>query len=151
MRKRTILLWVVAAIALVAGADSFPYLKLVTSTGTTKTVATDKLKVVFEDGNLVATNAEGTTTVSLASLDYMEFSTQAAELKRGDINGDGSVDVTDLSAFIDVMLGNARRSDFPGDCNLDGDEDDVVDVSDLSILIDIILGSSTNEEEEAQS
>ena len=56
----------------------------------------------------------------------------------GDLNGDGNVDVTDVSLLIDVVLGkdvtlaDGALTDLNGDGN--------VDVSDVSLIIDIILG-----------
>ena len=60
-------------------------------------------------------------------------------LDLGDLNGDGNVDVTDVSILIDVVLGkDAPLADGAvTDLNNDGN----VDVSDVSLLIDIILGN----------
>ena len=54
---------------------------------------------------------------------------------RGDLNGDGIVDVTDVSIAIDMVLGKATL-DLVAD--LDGNGE--VDVTDVSLLIDIVLG-----------
>ena len=56
----------------------------------------------------------------------------------GDVNGDGTVDVSDVNIVINIMLGKANASDYPGnaDCNGDG----IVDVSDVNIVINIMLG-----------
>jgi len=59
----------------------------------------------------------------------------------GDVNGDGVVDLTDVSLLIDYMLG--------GDVtiikdNADMDQNGEIDLTDLSKLIDYILGSSSN-------
>lgn len=51
----------------------------------------------------------------------------------GDINGDGQVDVADVNAAINVMLG---KSQDPADVNADG----VVDISDVNLIINIMLG-----------
>ena len=55
----------------------------------------------------------------------------------GDLNGDGLVDVTDVSILIDVVLGKETQlaDGAEPDINADGN----VDVSDVSLLIDIIL------------
>lgn len=52
----------------------------------------------------------------------------------GDVNGDGKVDVTDLSLIVDMILGLIDKN-AAGDINGDG----AVDVGDVSALIDIIL------------
>ena len=54
---------------------------------------------------------------------------------RGDINGDGITDVTDVNMVIDMVLGNI---DFTPAADLNGDG--IADVSDVSLIIDIVLG-----------
>ena len=57
---------------------------------------------------------------------------------RGDINGDYKVDVSDVNAVINIMLGKTQASDFPGEANVDGQGN--VDVSDVNRIINIMLG-----------
>ena len=57
---------------------------------------------------------------------------------RGDITGDGQVDVSDVNAVINIMLGKAQASSFPG--NSDLNDDNKVDVSDVNAVINIMLG-----------
>ena len=75
-------------------------------------------------------------------MDYMVFTNDSgsSETLRGDINGDGNFDVTDVSILIDVILGVAQESNYPGNCNINGDQN--IDVTDVSALIDIVLGKS---------
>lgn len=55
---------------------------------------------------------------------------------RGDLNGDGAVDVTDVSKLIDMVLGKQ-----PQDLNLaDLDGNGFIDVSDVNGVIDVVLG-----------
>ena len=55
---------------------------------------------------------------------------------KGDVNGDGEVNITDVSAIIDVILaGDDADKEFNADVNGDGE----VNISDISALIDIIL------------
>ena len=54
---------------------------------------------------------------------------------KGDVNGDGSVDVADISAIISVMAGTAEYAD--ADVNDDGS----VDVADISAVIAIMTGN----------
>lgn len=56
----------------------------------------------------------------------------------GDVNGDGKVDVGDVNIVVNIILGKAQASDFPGNANLNGDNK--IDVADLNIIINIILG-----------
>ena len=62
------------------------------------------------------------------------FSAQANSL--GDVNGNGTVDVSDITALINKILGSASYDDSVCDLNADSK----VDVSDITTLISIILG-----------
>ena len=53
----------------------------------------------------------------------------------GDVNGDGTVDVADINAIIDIMLGKAAAVDV-ADVTGEGS----VDVSDVNAVINIMLG-----------
>ena len=55
---------------------------------------------------------------------------------RGDLNGDGLVDVTDVSILIDMVLGKQPENKEIADLN----DDDNIDVGDVSYLIDLVLG-----------
>ncbi|MDO4511355.1 MAG: leucine-rich repeat protein [Bacteroidales bacterium] len=54
----------------------------------------------------------------------------------GDINGDGNVNVSDITALINKILGTATYADEVCDINADG----AVNVSDVTALINMILG-----------
>lgn len=54
---------------------------------------------------------------------------------KGDLNGDGVVDIADVNAVIDMILGLQSSSDV-ADVNGDG----AVDVADMNAIINIILG-----------
>ena len=53
----------------------------------------------------------------------------------GDVNADGQVDISDVNAVIDIMLGKAQPS-MASDVTSDGQ----VDISDVNAIIDIMLG-----------
>ena len=53
---------------------------------------------------------------------------------KGDVNGDGAVNVADISAIIDVMAGQAAST------MADVNEDNSVNVADISSVIDIMAG-----------
>ncbi|MDY4781495.1 MAG: dockerin type I repeat-containing protein, partial [Sodaliphilus sp.] len=59
----------------------------------------------------------------------------AAPVLKGDINGDGVLDVADASALIDMVLNSGTCTEV-ADINGDG----VLDVADVSALITLILG-----------
>ena len=56
---------------------------------------------------------------------------------RGDVNGDGEVDVTDVNFIINIVLGKNQSVDT-ADVNGDGK----IDVTDVNNVINIILGKS---------
>jgi len=55
---------------------------------------------------------------------------------KGDVNGDGIVDVADIASVIDCMSGNGKVSKERADVNGDG----TVDVADIATIIDIMAG-----------
>ena len=66
---------------------------------------------------------------SIASFDYMP----QASILEGDVNGDGEVNIADVNALIDAILGGAQ---YPAaDVNHDGE----VNIADINAVIDIIL------------
>lgn len=56
---------------------------------------------------------------------------------KGDVNGDGKVDVADVNIIIDIILENATIEQYPA---ADVTGDGKVDVADVNAVIDIILG-----------
>ena len=59
--------------------------------------------------------------------------------KIGDVNSDGEVNISDINAVIDIILGGV--SNPAGDVNGDGE----VNISDVNTVIDIILGGGPEE------
>ena len=57
---------------------------------------------------------------------------------RGDVNGDGSVNISDVTALIDLLLGGGTISNPAADCN----QDSSVNISDVTSLIDYLLSGS---------
>ena len=59
---------------------------------------------------------------------------------RGDVNGDGSVNISDVTTLIDLLLGGGSISNPAADCN----QDSSVNISDVTSLIDYLLSGSWN-------
>ena len=58
----------------------------------------------------------------------------------GDVNGDGNVTISDVTALIDLLLGGGTINNPAADCNNDTN----VTISDVTALIDYLLGGSWN-------
>ena len=61
----------------------------------------------------------------------------------GDVNGDGQVDISDVNAVINAMLGKTSITPDPspeGEGRYDVNGDDVVDISDVNMVINLMLG-----------
>ena len=128
-----------AAAAIQASAADYPYKYLVftSSDGSTTSVSTDGLTLTAADGNLVAANSEGSTTLPLASLSKMAFAESSDDTGLdADVNGDGAVDVADISSIITVMAGDTQQVES-ADVNGDG----TVDVADISYVITVMAVS----------
>ena len=64
--------------------------------------------------------------------------TVSMSVVRGDVNGDGNVSITDVTALIDLLLGSDSISNQAADCNQDGD----IDITDVTALIDFLLSGT---------
>ena len=81
--------------------------------------------------------ADGTMTAS--DIVYLEvFEPQEPEGMRGDVNGDESVDPSDIAALINYLLNGQEINLDNADCNLDGS----VDPADIAALINYLLGGN---------
>ena len=61
---------------------------------------------------------------------------------RGDVNGDGNVNVADVTALISLVLeGNATAASHPA---ADVNEDGVVNIGDVTTLISLVLSNNGN-------
>ena len=82
----------------------------------------------------------GTATITVASTEGdappATCKITVRDTVSGDVNGDGRVNVSDVSALINMILGITLMDQTTGDVNGDGK----VNVSDVSALINIILG-----------
>ncbi|MBP3738185.1 MAG: M6 family metalloprotease domain-containing protein [Muribaculaceae bacterium] len=85
-----------------------------------------KVQAIYTDDTL--SEMSNTMTVTLADGDQLV----------GDVTGDGVVDVSDVNAVINIILGNKTQADYPGNANVVGN-DDTIDVSDVNAIINIIL------------
>ena len=68
------------------------------------------------------------------------FTAKGGASLRGDVNGDGSVNISDVTALIDYLLsGNSSGINLSNaDCNTDSN----VSISDVTALIDYLLSGA---------
>ena len=59
---------------------------------------------------------------------------------RGDVDGDGNVEISDVTALIDLLLGGGTISSPVADCNQDGS----ININDVTALIDYMLIGAWN-------
>ena len=72
---------------------------------------------------------------------FTQGDTTTPELLKGDVNRDGKVNVSDVTALINMILGVITKDEETADVNKDGK----INVSDVTALVNIILGTSTAE------
>ena len=95
---------ILTAIGLFAGvlaahAYDYPYLTVQTTDGTTKSVSVESLVLTFQNGQLVATNGDGSQSFALSSLSKMFFSTTTNAIERPAATASGTVEVYSLSGI----------------------------------------------------
>lgn len=107
--KRIFLLLMTVVATLTAQAYDYPYLVFQTTDGTVTAVAVESLSITVSDGNLVATNGDGTKTFPLSTLSKMYFSTDGTT----DIDGAQTSDTTEVEvvAASGVSLGKFASLD----------------------------------------
>ncbi|MBQ3730998.1 MAG: dockerin type I repeat-containing protein, partial [Muribaculaceae bacterium] len=60
----------------------------------------------------------------------------------GDVNGDGNVNISDVTALIDYLLyGNASGINLT---SADANQDSSINISDVTVLIDYLLSGTWN-------
>ena len=77
----------------------------------------------------------GGSTTAKVYVDNISFAYYKEAGEEGDINGDGTVDVSDVTALINKILGASDYTDEVCDINGDGE----INVSDVTQLINQIL------------
>ena len=131
------------------GADKYPETFQVGYSTTTKSPD------AFTWGNEVTANdetqwkqyqaifPEGTKYVAIKhtsydqlSLGLDDFCFEEATAIPGDVNGDGSVNISDVTALVNIILGKGTDENGTADVNNDGS----VNISDVTALVNIILG-----------
>ena len=139
--KKTIITMLIALVAIFASAETYNYLKFTKTNGTTVTYSVEGLKLTYDNTNVTITNVDGTATLALAEVQDMYFSNEAggSTYELGDVNGDGLVNVGDVTTLIAYILGNDVDTFIAEAANCDGDSQTVLNVSDVTALIHYVL------------
>ena len=74
----------------------------------------------------------------LISLFFVLLCLPVSAAIRGDMNGDGVVDVDDMNAVINIILKVKTVDDFVGNGDMDASGD--IDIDDVNHIINVILG-----------
>ena len=127
-----ILLLLAASVAMTTSAIE-DTLTFVRTDGSTVAFSTSGLTITYDDfAHAIVNNDETSATINLADVDYMCLGEVEASLK-GDVNGDGEVNIADINAVIDIIL----TGDTNARADVNGDSE--VNIADINSLIDIIL------------
>ena len=113
--------------------DGTVEMKLFNKYSKTVTMPTELSGTFNVKGFITLYTSNGSTVIEFVPV---EVKSTAATLT-GDVNGDGVVNVTDVTSLVNVILGQANFSTSVCDLNSDG----VVNVTDTSVLINMILES----------
>ena len=133
----------IALVAICASAETYSYLKFTKTNGSTVTCSVEGIKVTYDNSNIIVTNAEGTTTIALADVQDMYFSNEGSTTpayKVGDVNMDGNVNIADVTALIDYLLGGDASAINLNAADVTGDSE--VNIGDVTSLIDMLLSST---------
>ena len=119
---------------------------LVNSLPTRSSSNKGELRAIFNDGeNNSMTAAQITTARNKYWLPKKYNGSAWIEMTaslRGDVNGDGYVNVADVTALISLVLGgNATAASHPA---ADVNEDGVVNIGDVTTLISLVLSNNGN-------
>ena len=132
----------IALVAMVASAETYSYLKFTKTNGTTLTYSVEGLKLTYNASNVTVTNVEGTATIALTDVQDMYFSNEAGgpAFIRGDVNGDNTVSIADVTALINYLLSGDTTgiSVEAANCN----QDENVSIADVTTLINYLLSGT---------
>jgi hypothetical protein len=95
-------------------------------------VVTTQLTTSGKSYKITGDGSEYTITFDLNNLC---FKFETGSNVTGDANGDGAVDISDVNAVINMMLG---KSEMVLNCDVNGDG--VIDISDVNAVINLMLG-----------
>ena len=93
---------------------------------------------VFTDDLIATVRGKNWTPYKYSGGEWVEIVSEPTGLK-GDVNGDGSVNGSDINILINIVLGNDSAANYGG--RADVNEDGAVNGSDINVVINIILSN----------
>ena len=139
-KVRYIFLIMAACMTMTAMAGSDKTLTFVKTDGQTVSFSTSGLVITYDDfAHAVVTNDETSAIINLVEVDYMCFDDTGSTSIIDDVNGDGEVNVADVNAVIDIILGGTADDNTSTRADVNGDDE--VNIADVNTLIDLILAS----------
>lgn len=138
--KRIVLILIATLIGMSAWATNESFLNFVKKDGKVTQYVANGTKLTFS-GKTINVNSNGTASeVSMVGLHHLEFGKSVVpSVLMGDVNGDGTVDITDINALVNILLGTASPDDYK---NPYVNDDDVIDIVDVNIVISLIVSPS---------
>ena len=96
-------------------------------------------KITFSTKGVQFWNTDWPTEYPYTNVSVLSFKKRATLPKhlRGDVNSDGTVDISDVTALVNLILSSSNSNPY-GDVSGDGD----VNISDVTELVNIILGKT---------
>ena len=130
----------IALVAIFASAETYNYLKFTKTNGTTVTYSVEGLKLTYDNTNVTVTNVEGTATIALAEVQDMYFSNDPGTASTiGDVNGDGLVNITDVTMLISALMNDDFSSIITDNADLNNDQ--AINITDVTMLINMVMSA----------
>ena len=131
----------IALVAMVASAETYNYLKFTKTNGSTVTYSVEGLKLTYDNTNVYVTNAETSATIALAEVQDMYFSNDPGTASTiGDVNGDGLVNITDVTMLISALMNDDFSSIITDNADLNNDQ--AINITDVTMLINMVMSAT---------
>ena len=104
------------------------------------TTTAGSLRVLYDSGDLNVFNASHVAVANDKNWIPYKYSnsswTEITATQIGDVNGDGSVNISDVTALVDLLLAGGTA---PAAADVNGDSS--VNISDVTALVDMLLSN----------
>ena len=103
---------------------------------------------VNQDGTETIVNS-ATYTFNMPGCNSLTLTALFEDFLLGDVNRDGEVNITDVTALVDIVLGKVTLEDNPNNYDFDAadvDRNDKIEITDVTGLVNIVLRSTPQTE-----